>query len=254
MKSFLALLFGLLAITSIFANPSKSQGPGPSSSLYKYSEMDLFIKSLWNLEELPNQDTQASQIEAGSESLAQETIDIFRRIQSSLFKRSLIDLKPCSDCFALADHAAKTIYVQPSYANSLIGRYGGYEGQRLIEFMIAHELSHFVHEISIGPGSEPHRSINGNSFLHNVHRNNSEEGGRKSHAEVDAYAFMLMKNSNKSSPLMIIQRWFVDTAEEVKKSGNPDDIDVVVKDLENRSRNAELVIEKLWPNSQSLIY
>lgn len=249
MRSLFVLIFGLLTITSAFANPSKISGLGLNSSLYKYSAMDIFLKSLKNLEALPSRDTEASHIEAGSEFLPPETLNVFHRIQNSVFKKSLIDLKQCADCFALADYAAKSVYVQPSYVNSLILSYGKSEAQLLVEFMVAHELSHFVHELSIGQGSEPNLSINGNKslFVHD-NENNSADAGRKSHAEIDAYAFMIMRNLNTSSPLKVVRRWFLDTVEEVKKTGNPEDIEVVLKDFENRSKSAELVIKKLWPN------
>lgn len=249
MKAFLVLLIGILPTTFTHAAQPERTTSNSNLSPYVYSAMVSFMSSLRGLKSLPAREADSSLIEAGTDAISKETSEVFESVQSTVFLKPLIQLKPCFDCWALADYASKTIYVQPSFVQSLLNHYGEKDGLWLIEFIFAHEISHFIHELSIGRGSKTTLSIHGNQslFVRDSTYEDSAEAGRRSHAEVDAYAFIIMKKLNKVSPRLLIPRWFEDTVEEIKTFGNPD-LQVVLDDFANRSKSADLVIKDLWPH------
>lgn len=83
---------------------------------------------------------------ANTESIPEEVNEIFKQIQKFVFgKDSLIALKACNGCQAIADADSMSVYLEPDFLKTLNTKYGVHSKQ-IIAFIVAHEISHFSYE------------------------------------------------------------------------------------------------------------
>lgn len=168
---------------------------------------------------------------------------LFKNIQKNIFgKDNLIDLKFCKDCGFHADYFSKTIFITPSEVQLiLVGSYLA-NPVDVLTYVLTHELSHFVHEISAHApySNKEFTTINGlpSAYISDINMlmNLRVEDAMRSHAEVDVYASLILKSQGFKS-WNDIDAFFVHEINREKAYGiDSESSKWVVADFSNRRR------------------
>ena len=132
----------------------------------------------------------------------------FQIISNAVFlKTGIIKLISCETCQAMSDVSRMEIGISPTLINSIVeSSQSNVEVREIVDFIIAHELSHYLYEKSIDI-SPLHLSPNGQMSMVRIAQNKLTNfcsiredtiiSARK-HAEVDAFALAILKEMNKN--------------------------------------------------------
>jgi len=218
----------------------------PSVVAYDYNikEMALVLEKMKSYETLPefaNQDS--DEIVAIQENLDSEIFDLFYQTQEEIFGKTLIALKFCADCGIIADFPGKNIYVQPSEIQRILDSKIYADPKNVIKFIFAHEISHFVHEISCHPPFSKKDFVSMNGLSSAYVQELSPLAMLQSHSEVDIYAALAMKKNNFSGWSDV----FLFYIDEIMRTDLDEDREaaVLVKaDFQNRLFNIQKYLEK----------
>lgn len=148
-----------------------------------------------------------------SKPLPSEVVETFNQVQGIVFKNAqILNLSACDGCAATADASTMTVYLDPTFLETIKGDYQS-DSNQIIKLIVAHEISHFIFEF-IALNSEKGLSPNGNiplitkSFFDFTNRekllklsmedqlrevNNYTSRVSQSHSEVDAIAILLLR-------------------------------------------------------------
>lgn len=217
------------------------------SADYDFPRMREFMLELKATHALPTRDFEPSSVEPAAERLDPRTQALFEDMETQIFGRvDLIRLESCKDCEAFSDYARHTIFIQPSTINEIRTSYGPSEALIVIQFILAHEFGHFIQEASIGQGRSPILSLNNKVSLFNffVGAPDDEISGRMAHAEVDAYAFLILKARLSHAPTELLTYY---THEIELTQASPDqDAPLVIGDLDFRLQQTRRLLKELW--------
>jgi|GEM_PF-4058980 len=219
------------------------------------SAMESFLSELKNKPLLPERSIEASPVESTDEPVDAKYADVFNDLQRRVFGSALITLRTCVDCTAWSDYVSKTIYLRATYWTTALSKYDSADAQIIFAFIAAHEISHFVHEASIGHGSVADKSINGfvslynqDDFVTKMSISDILEADRLSHAEVDAYALLILHQYLKNPPTVAFEflKTLEDEDRELSQSSSNESYKYSVADLESRIQRAKILMNKLW--------
>lgn len=221
-----------------------------------FPAMQSFLQELKSTHKLPSRFVEPLAFESSDEQLSEQFVADVGDIEQRVFgKRDLIALKTCADCSLLSDYVGQTIYVQPSFIADLLKNYGVDEGRVVSQFMVAHEISHFVQEASIGH-VQAGKSINGFVSLYDqvdllatgISIADLLAADRLSHAEVDAYGLLILRDFMSSAPLTslkFLQNQLENDRLEFQKTKS-ESYGYSVDDLKFRLERLKEVISQLW--------
>lgn len=155
----------------------------------------------------------AAPIVVSSKPLPSEVVEIFNQVQEIVFKNTnILKLSACDGCAATADASTMTVYLDPTFLETIRSDFPSYSNQ-IIQLIVAHEFSHFIYEF-ITLNSEKALSPNGNiplitkSFFDFIDReklvkssmedqlrevNNYTARASLSHSEVDVIAILILR-------------------------------------------------------------
>lgn len=89
---------------------------------------------------------QESSIVVSNEQIPEDVQKLFKEIQKFVFgNETVINLKACDGCQAVAKANAMTVYLEINFLNKLITRFGT-DSKNIIALVVAHEISHFTYE------------------------------------------------------------------------------------------------------------
>lgn len=134
--------------------------------------------------------------------------DLFFGLQKEIFGKVLISLKFCSDCYFEADIIGKNLYLDPSVLEQILNSKEYNNPLELVKFIFAHELSHFVQELSAHPPYSKVDNWTDSGFpsyffpfksAEEADAINSDKNFVQSHVEVDIYALLILKKLNFSN-------------------------------------------------------
>lgn len=215
---------------------------------FDLNAMANFLERTKGIETLPQRNTQAIEEASGDVPLPKEISDFFELALKQIFQNPLgIVLKTCGSeqCIGLAEYGIKTIYLNPKYFKNLEVKYGN-EASLLTKFIVLHEISHFIHELSVEGG----RTINGHTSHYETDpdlKTNSKMWREVflSHNEVDAYALLLLKKLNFKKPLVLL-KWFDDEIKEAKQAEKSDFYEHIIESSVLRAEDGKRVMDQLW--------
>lgn len=217
------------------------------STNYDFPRMRQFLLELKATHVLPIRHFEPSSIALGAEPLDQTTQALFAEMETQIFgSPDLIQLKSCSDCEVFSDYATHTIFVDPSMVAEVKATYDQIQSPIVIQFILAHEFGHFVQEASIGRGASPVLSLNGRVSLMSlkVAGPDDEMSGRLAHAEVDAYAFLILKTRLRVPPTVVLA--YYENEIGLTQAFPDQNAQLMIGDLESRLQQARELLKKLW--------
>jgi hypothetical protein len=220
----------------------------------KYQEMGHLLDSIQNSAQLPERALEPDRYPHTQEEIPAVAILIFRQLEKVVFGRQgVIELKACKDCAFMAKYASKAVFVQPSEVKKIFNEFPASDAKIVLAGILAHELSHFVQEASIGMGAFPGLSINGfkSLYMGSVTEPNTDikeivQQGVRAHAEVDAYGFLILRRAGFAKPTPMLEFLELTLLEQEKLSTS--DNWVGLTDLKFRIAQDKIVLDQLYPH------
>ncbi len=248
------LFLQILSILSLFCHSKIALAENGSrvAPSYNYNAMAAFLKTIKEQNNLPERPVENFQMTVSPKPLPQDVKDIFMNLELQIFgTQNLVRLQSCSDCEFITDYATKTVFARYEAIAQIKNSYSPAAASLILKFVFAHELSHLVHEASIGK-DRFNLTLNGNISLYGsfIFNNNEEAQAalqliKKSHSEVDAYALVVLRQSLDVIPSALIT-YSEDAIRDEKLKGDAQD-KVRVTDMQYRLDQMKAIITELWP-------
>ena len=202
MKTFFIYLTFCIAWTTANAKPTHT--PQELAFNYDLKQMENVLEMVKSLSEIPMFANVSSDPE---EELQDAKIDpviseLFYQTQKEIFGKNLIQLRLSVTAGFYAQYSGKIVYVNPASITEILTSKDYRKPLDVIKFIFAHELSHFVNEIASHPpySASDFVSINGLPSAYSPSPRSKAEADlmntkkmMQSHAEVDVYAALAMK-------------------------------------------------------------
>ncbi len=201
-------------------------------------EILLRVRGISQIPSFPN--VSSEEVVESQENIPQDIHDMFNEIQTLIFGSSdLIELKAYTDTNFFADFKNKTIYISLRDIQKIRNNKTISNPNKVIRYILTHELSHFVHEMTAHPpySTQDFLTINGLVSPYAPEEQLmllAPEESFKSHAEVDIYAALVLKNANFKDWNSVIE--FIDSQiqDELANSEDKDLSNMVIADFKNR--------------------
>lgn len=216
----------LFVLTYVFTLSNGATQELQPKTEFKLIEMRQFLEKLKLNPVLPTRNYSEDEVpKASNQPVSLDVKEIFQKVEEAIFGRQgIINIKTCGDCEFEAFHREKAIYVQPSSIEEIRKKYGA-KFHLLLQFILAHEIAHFVSESSIDRNG---RSINGyqtltkdipfdpNANVEVIKRTMSPIAF--AHAEVDIFALLILRSMGTEMPTVASQMLadFVNQAHAIK--------------------------------------
>lgn len=199
----------------------------------------------------PSLKAKAATVVVSDQELPATAAQEFDRIQTFVFgTNSLIQLRACNGCMAYSDPASMSIYVDPGFLGKIRKSYSDQDADRIVSFILAHEISHFSYEyiLTLSPSG---LSPNGNipiatkSFFdfvdlsHYARLNQDQRQAEldrylamasQAHAEVDLLAVLTLEMMGRSGVAGIAEKFQLGQIQALAPG------DAARTDLENRRK------------------
>lgn len=131
--------------------------------------------------------------------LQPEIIDAFSKMQLTVFGAEELELLNCTDEAAFLGE--KKLCISAEYIKYIQVHYGKRSGMQVAYFILAHELAHYLQGLYIKKLSSDGLSVNGFPGLEGlINPDLSIDLYHYSHAELDFFAFYILKDSGFSYP------------------------------------------------------
>ncbi len=223
--------------------------------------LDLALQGLRAASQLPTlAGLPNTSLVASNEPIPDEVQTIFNQIQKYVYgKDTLITLKACDGCQAIANANNMSVYLEPKFLRELKSRFGD-DSKNIIAFVVAHEISHFTYEyITLSSSSE--LSPNGNiplltkSFIDFVDLANfatltSQEQqaetmkylgmASRAHSEVDLLGLLTLKGMEQHVSADAIKYLQAEVASRTSEERTQTDFELRLKNVSDAIANGEL--------------
>lgn len=209
-------------------------------NLHAMEEILLSMKSLRQIPSFPNASTE--EVVESQEEIPQDIREMFNEMQTFIFGNSgLIELKTYTDSNFFADFKNKTIYISLSDIQKIRNNKKLSNSNDVIRYILTHELSHFVHEISAHPPYSSKDFLTTSGLVSPYAPEEqlmqlSPEESFKSHAEVEIYAALVLKNTNFEGWNSVIQFINSQIQDELENPADKDLTDIIIADFKNRKK------------------
>lgn len=243
----LILYFLLITATSAPANDIDLQHS------YDLQAMQVVIDSVSGLQSIPvfSGIDRADEVDRIDGEPREEALALFKKVQKNIIGRDdLIQLKLCESCGFVADYFSKTVFITPGEVDIVLHNKSLKEPQQVLIYIFTHEISHFIHEISAHPPhSEEHfKTINSLTSAYisdaSIQKKLKIEDVLKTHAEVDAFASLVLKGNGFSAWDDVFTFLEDEIVRQEKSQDDPYTTQWVVADFSNRKRVISETVNK----------
>jgi hypothetical protein len=184
----------------------------------------------------------------------------FNQIQKYVYGQdTLITLRACDGCQAIADANTMSVYLEPKFLKTLVSRFGA-DSRNIIAFVVAHEISHFTYEY-ITLSSRNKLSPNGNiplltksfidfvdltKFITMIPREQRTETSKylaiasRAHSEVDMLGLLTLKAMRQQVSADAIKYLQAEVALRTHQERAQSDFDLRLKNISEAIANGDL--------------
>jgi len=120
------------------------------------------------------------------QSLPPQALEIFHRLNQTIFGQQLLTLKSCDFCNAAADLNEMAIYLEPAFVERIRSLSNSEaDFQLLLGFVLAHEIGHYLYELAVRHfgGFSPNGNRSYSALRDDWGKCNQER--QRAHVEVD---------------------------------------------------------------------
>lgn len=246
MLRFQCLLMALTLILTMHAHAG--------NGVLKYDEMNRFLDTLRASQALPARQLKIPAVPSNHEQVPAVAQQIFDHLQQIAFgKTNVVHLATCTDCAFQTEYAVLTVFIQPNEVAKIYQMYAAADAVSVLTATLAHELSHIIQEASIGIRGEPSKSLNGFKSLYVDDPAGYQQDPKAmvdaaihAHAEVDAYAFLIMARGGMQKPKAMLS--YLQSLIPKLSDDKYGDAWVVTADLKLRVEQDQVVMNQIWEN------
>lgn len=126
----------------------------------------------------------------------------FQAIQQALFNHPVLELQSCRGCEITSDSSQKIVFADPDFINETMSNKSYHSPRSLLSFIMAHEISHYLYDLTIHEVHPQGQSLFGYPPLEFNSARPLDESQvyelAMAHAEIDYYAIVLLKEMGYS--------------------------------------------------------
>lgn len=245
------LLSGVHSSASAEPLTPESLAPQFLAYSYKYDEMAVLLSSVKDVKKLPDFHALDEKTNLSGQPVDADLIALYQNVREAIFKNKIVDLALCSDCYFRSDYGSSRIFLNMESVLDIKKRYRDW--QNVLAYILAHETSHMVQNMSCYAPYAAHEGITLNGLtipcIEQVFPSEKAADATRDflhfHAETDVYTALALNQAGFNSWESV----FSYLENEAQKYQTTPNGFVVAADFRNRKRAIEKVLLYLQEKS-----